>query len=81
MNHADKIEVAGSGMKNRYRTIIPSMPCLIYEFDALNSADLAVSDEHTRVKLPEIHNDPVSSYINANYIRVSFLSYNTRVES
>ena len=24
MNHPDKIEVAGSGMKNRYRTIIPS---------------------------------------------------------
>ena len=24
MNHPDKITVAGSGMKNRYRTIIPS---------------------------------------------------------
>ena len=24
MNHPDRIEVAGSGMKNRYRTIIPS---------------------------------------------------------
>ncbi|ELU06625.1 hypothetical protein CAPTEDRAFT_168672 [Capitella teleta] len=49
MNHPDKIEVAGSGMKNRYRTIIPN--------------------EHSRVKLPEINQDPVSSYINANYIR------------
>ena len=24
MNHPDKVEVPGSGMKNRYRTIIPS---------------------------------------------------------
>jgi len=25
MNHPEKVHVAGSGMKNRYRTIIPSM--------------------------------------------------------
>jgi protein tyrosine phosphatase len=27
-----------------------------------------VSDEHSRVKLPELSGDPLSSYINANYV-------------
>lgn len=26
MNHTEKVSVAGSGMKNRYKTIIPSEP-------------------------------------------------------
>ncbi|XP_078335029.1 tyrosine-protein phosphatase non-receptor type 5-like isoform X2 [Crassostrea virginica] len=49
MNHPEKVYVAGSGMKNRYRTIIPN--------------------EHSRVILPDSEWDPLSSYINANYIR------------
>ncbi|KAK3792491.1 hypothetical protein RRG08_057143 [Elysia crispata] len=49
MNHTEKVAVAGSGMKNRYKTIIPN--------------------EHSRVLLPDIDNDPLNSYINANYIR------------
>lgn len=49
MNHPEKVHVAGSGMKNRYRTIIPN--------------------EHSRVILPDSEWDPLSSYINANYIR------------
>ncbi|KAH9499955.1 hypothetical protein Btru_076005 [Bulinus truncatus] len=49
MNHTEKVSVAGSGMKNRYKTIIPN--------------------EHSRVLLPDIDNDPLNSYINANYIR------------
>ncbi|XP_041367700.1 tyrosine-protein phosphatase non-receptor type 7-like [Gigantopelta aegis] len=49
MNHPEKVSVAGSGMKNRYKTIIPN--------------------EHSRVILPDEESDPLSSYINANYIR------------
>ncbi|OWF52370.1 tyrosine-protein phosphatase non-receptor type 5-like [Mizuhopecten yessoensis] len=49
MNHPEKVYVAGSGMKNRYKTIIPN--------------------EHSRVILPDSEWDPLSSYINANYIR------------
>ncbi|KAL8565342.1 hypothetical protein ACOMHN_029037 [Nucella lapillus] len=49
MNHPEKVSVAGSGMKNRYKTIIPN--------------------EHTLVVLPDADQDPLSSYINANYIR------------
>lgn len=49
MNHPDRIEVPGSGVKNRYRTILPN--------------------ENTRVKLLEAIEDPLASYINANYIR------------
>ncbi|KAK6190306.1 hypothetical protein SNE40_002207 [Patella caerulea] len=51
MNHTEKVSVAGSGMKNRYKTIIPN--------------------EHTRVILADGDGDgdPLSSYINANYIR------------
>ncbi|KAK2153231.1 hypothetical protein LSH36_304g09034 [Paralvinella palmiformis] len=49
MNHPDKIVLPGSGIKNRYRTIIPN--------------------EATRVILPEVDGDPLSTYINANYIR------------
>ncbi|KAK3102508.1 hypothetical protein FSP39_011876 [Pinctada imbricata] len=49
MNHPEKVQVAGSGMKNRYKTIIPN--------------------EHSRVVLPDSEWDPLSSYINANYIR------------
>ncbi|XP_048779447.1 tyrosine-protein phosphatase non-receptor type 5-like [Ostrea edulis] len=49
MNHPEKVYVAGSGMKNRYRTIIPN--------------------EHSRVILPDSEWDPLSSYINANYIK------------
>ncbi|XP_035825940.1 tyrosine-protein phosphatase non-receptor type 5 [Aplysia californica] len=54
MNHTEKVSVAGSGMKNRYKTIIPN--------------------EHSRVVLPDIDNDPLNSYINANYIRVRVFS-------
>ncbi|ESO86967.1 hypothetical protein LOTGIDRAFT_128103, partial [Lottia gigantea] len=49
MNHTEKVSVAGSGMKNRYKSIIPN--------------------EHTRVVLSDWDGDPLSSYINANYIR------------
>ncbi|XP_013389915.1 tyrosine-protein phosphatase non-receptor type 5 [Lingula anatina] len=49
MNHSDKVEIAGSGTKNRYRTIIPN--------------------ESTRVKLEEVDGDPLTTYINANYVR------------
>ncbi|XP_069133891.1 tyrosine-protein phosphatase non-receptor type 5-like [Argopecten irradians] len=49
MNHPEKVYVAGSGMKNRYKTIVPN--------------------EHSRVILPDSEWDPLSSYINANYIR------------
>lgn len=49
MNHPEKVEIAGSGTKNRYRTILPN--------------------EHSRVKLEEINDDPLSAYINANYIK------------
>ncbi|XP_071099490.1 tyrosine-protein phosphatase non-receptor type 5-like [Haliotis cracherodii] len=48
-NHTEKVSVAGSGMKNRYKTIIPN--------------------EHSRAILPDGERDPLSSYINANYIR------------
>ncbi|XP_063400960.1 tyrosine-protein phosphatase non-receptor type 5-like isoform X3 [Mytilus trossulus] len=48
-NHPEKVSVAGSGMKNRYRSMIPN--------------------EHSRVILPDSEWDPLSSYINANYIR------------
>lgn len=46
-NHAE-LSVVGSGIKNRYKTIVPN--------------------ESTRVKLSIRNNDPLSSYINANYI-------------
>ncbi|XP_054720794.1 LOW QUALITY PROTEIN: tyrosine-protein phosphatase non-receptor type 5-like [Uloborus diversus] len=49
MNHPEKVEVAGSGTKNRYKTILPN--------------------ESTRVNLYEKNGDPLSSYINANYVR------------
>ncbi|KAG8297701.1 hypothetical protein J6590_030212 [Homalodisca vitripennis] len=50
LNHPDKLEIPGSGSKNRYRTIIPN--------------------ENTRVHLPtETASDPLTGYINANYIR------------
>ncbi|XP_025087160.1 receptor-type tyrosine-protein phosphatase R-like isoform X2 [Pomacea canaliculata] len=49
MNHPEKVTVAGSGTKNRYKTIIPN--------------------EHSRVILPNTDDDPLSSYINANFIR------------
>ncbi|CAH1787206.1 unnamed protein product [Owenia fusiformis] len=52
MNHPDsqKVAIAGSGMKNRYRTILPN--------------------ESTRVHLEaNDDDDPLSTYINANYIR------------
>ena len=42
------MSVVGSGIKNRYKTIVPN--------------------ESTRVKLSIRNNDPLSSYINANYI-------------
>ena len=32
---------------------------------------LRLTDEHSRVRLPEVDNDSLSTYINANYIRVS----------
>lgn len=46
-NHAE-LSVLGSGIKNRYKTIVPN--------------------ESTRVKLSIRNNDPLSSYINANFI-------------
>ncbi|GFR02225.1 receptor-type tyrosine-protein phosphatase R, partial [Trichonephila clavata] len=49
MNHPEKVEIAGSGTKNRYKTILPN--------------------ENTRVHLYEKSEDPLSSYINANYVR------------
>ncbi|CAL1281984.1 unnamed protein product [Larinioides sclopetarius] len=49
MNHPEKVEIAGSGTKNRYKTILPN--------------------ESTRVHLFEKNDDPLSSYINANYVR------------
>ncbi|KFM64812.1 Receptor-type tyrosine-protein phosphatase R, partial [Stegodyphus mimosarum] len=49
MNHPENVVVAGSGTKNRYKTILPN--------------------ESTRVHLYEKNGDPLSSYINANYIR------------
>ncbi|XP_055941285.1 receptor-type tyrosine-protein phosphatase R-like isoform X2 [Argiope bruennichi] len=49
MNHPEKVEIAGSGTKNRYKTILPN--------------------EGTRVHLFEKNDDPLSSYINANYVR------------
>ncbi|GIY05053.1 receptor-type tyrosine-protein phosphatase R [Caerostris extrusa] len=49
MNHPERVEIAGSGTKNRYKTILPN--------------------ETTRVHLYERSEDPLSSYINANYIR------------
>ncbi|KAG8226410.1 hypothetical protein J437_LFUL012506 [Ladona fulva] len=48
-NHPEHSGVAGSGTKNRYRSILPN--------------------ERTRVNLSEKDNDPLSSYINANYVR------------
>lgn len=50
-NHPEKAEVAGSGTKNRYRSILPN--------------------EHSRVRLSLPMDDPLASYINANYVRVS----------
>ncbi|GIX79107.1 receptor-type tyrosine-protein phosphatase R [Caerostris darwini] len=49
MNHPERVEIAGSGTKNRYKTILPN--------------------ETTRVHLYVRSEDPLSSYINANYIR------------
>ncbi|KAG8197981.1 hypothetical protein JTE90_029376 [Oedothorax gibbosus] len=49
MNHPEKVIVAGSGTKNRYKTILPN--------------------ETSRVQLYEKCDDPLSSYINANYVR------------
>lgn len=46
-NHAE-LSVVGSGIKNRYKTIVPN--------------------ESTRVKISIRNNDPLSSYINANFI-------------
>lgn len=46
-NHSESC-VPSSGIKNRYKTIVPN--------------------ESTRVNLPILNNDPLSSYINANYI-------------
>ena len=40
-----------------------------YETDF--SADCFYTDEHSRVVLPDADEDPLSAYINANYIRVS----------
>lgn len=48
-NHPEHSGVAGSGTRNRYRSILPN--------------------ERTRVSLAEKDNDPLSSYINANYVR------------
>ncbi|XP_046382949.1 tyrosine-protein phosphatase non-receptor type 7-like isoform X2 [Ischnura elegans] len=48
-NHPEHSGVAGSGTRNRYRSILPN--------------------ERSRVKLSEKDNDPLTSYINANYVR------------
>jgi len=49
LNLPDKPHVTASGLRNRYRTIIPN--------------------EHSRVKLVEKPGDPLSAYINANYLK------------
>lgn len=49
LNHPEKVEVCGSGMKNRYCSVLPN--------------------PQSRVILPSSSDDPLSSYINANYIR------------
>lgn len=55
LNLPEKVDVCGSGIKNRYRSVLPN--------------------SQTRVVLPG-SDDPLNSYINANYIRVStFLFY------
>lgn len=49
LNQPERIEVSGSGTKNRYRSVLPN--------------------PRSRVILPG-SDDPLTSYINANYIRV-----------
>ncbi|XP_071441159.1 tyrosine-protein phosphatase non-receptor type 5-like isoform X2 [Hetaerina americana] len=48
-NHPEHSGVAGSGTRNRYRSILPN--------------------ERSRVNLSEKDSDPITSYINANYVR------------
>ncbi|CAF4870058.1 unnamed protein product, partial [Rotaria magnacalcarata] len=40
----------------------------IYGSGTKNRYCTIIANEHSRVKLPELVDDPVSSYINANYI-------------
>jgi receptor-type tyrosine-protein phosphatase R len=50
LNLPEKVEISGSGVKNRYCTVLPN--------------------PQSRVILPGSSEDPLASYINANYIRV-----------
>ena len=50
LNFPEEVEVCGSGVKNRYRSVLPN--------------------RRSRVILPG-SDDPLVSYINANYVRVS----------
>ena len=47
--------------------------CTVPYYIALLCLFYVFPDEHSRVKLPEIDNDQISGYINANYIRVSII--------
>jgi len=64
----------GSGIKNRYKTIVPSKSsCYFFFVEILKNLlshkfKINLKDELTRVKLPIRNNDPLSSYINANYM-------------
>ena len=50
LNLPEKLDICGSGIKNRYCSVLPN--------------------PQSRVILPASSDDPLSSYINANYIRV-----------
>lgn len=50
LNLPEKLDICGSGVKNRYCSVLPN--------------------PQSRVVLPGSADDPLSSYINANYIRV-----------
>lgn len=50
LNLPEKLDICGSGVKNRYCSVLPN--------------------PQSRVILPGPSDDPLSSYINANYIRV-----------
>lgn len=55
LNLPEKLDICGSGVKNRYCSVLPN--------------------PQSRVILPCSSDDPLSSYINANYIRV-YTQYN-----
>ena len=52
--------------------IVTEQSSLVRLLSAINhliSYDSFSTDEHSRVKLPELSGDPLSSYINANYVK------------